>query len=330
MRLAINGTHLAGTLTELVHAAREVSSDGLSTLWLSQGFRLEALTTAAVVGREVGDLRLGTAVVPAFGRHPQVLAAQALTVQAALGDRFVLGVGLSHRTVVEDRWGYSYRRPLSYMREYLDALVPLLQGDSPEVYGEQVTSVGGLDVPATGAPGLLLAALGPRMLRLAGRATDGTIIGNAGPRAVAEHVVPVIEQAAADAGRPAPQVVANVPVCVTDDPDRVRTTLAERLTAYGRFPSFQRMLELEGAGGPEDVALVGSEAEVREGLRRFDEAGVTDLAAVEMPTTRSERERTRALLVQWSSTGTGPSEQGDPQVFAGEIGEENARHEEAS
>lgn len=305
LTVAINGTPLAaGGVPALVDGARCVAADGFEALWVSQGFGADALVSLAVVGREVPTLDLGTAVVPVFLRHPQALAAEVLTLQSALQGQLLLGLGLSHRPVVEECWGLRYDRPVAYLREYLSALVPLLNGEPSELRGEQLTCVTSLDVPAARAPSLLLAAMGPQMLRLAGAWADGTIVGNAGPRALSEHVVPRLQDAASKAGRSAPRVVVNAPVWVTDAPEEARARLRTALAAYGRFAAFRAMLDREGAAGPEDVALVGSEEAVAEQVRALQAAGATDLVAVEMAEGAEERARTRALLRSLAAAGT--------------------------
>ena len=297
MRIGINATGGVRTLDELVAAAAEAEAAGFDSFWIAQIFGLDALTALAVTGRSVDRIELGTAVVPTYPRHPMMLAGQALTTQSAVGDRLALGIGLSHQIVVESMWGYSYAKPLRHMREYLEALLPLLRGESVAVTGEDLTCIGSLDIPGPTAPPVIIAALGPKMLELAGSTGCGTITWCTGERTLLDHVVPSITRAAESAGQPAPRVVAGLPICVTDDPDAARSLIAEQLALYGELPSYRAMLDREGVAGPADVAIVGTEAEVAAALARLDDGGVTELSAVIAAPTPQDRQRTWDLLV---------------------------------
>lgn len=296
MRIGVFGGEPAG-IDEAVTAARAAADDGFSSFWVPQIFGLDALSVLTVVGREVTGITLGTAVVPTYPRHPAVLAQQAATVQVASGGRLWLGIGLSHRIVIEQMFGCSFDRPVRHMREYLDVLLALRDTGAADVSGETVSAHLALSGRRPAPYPVLLAALGPQMLRLAGRRADGTVTWMTGPRTLAGHTVPTIRAAAADAGRPAPRVVAALPVCVTDDPDDARQRAARVFAVYGQLPSYQAMLEREGADGPADVAIVGDEATVRAGIARVADAGVTDFAAVEFtPGDTRTRDLLRSLL----------------------------------
>jgi F420-dependent oxidoreductase-like protein len=262
---------------------------------VSQIFAWDALTLLAVAGREVPRIELGTAVVPTYPRHPSVLAGQALTTQAAIGGRLLLGIGLSHQVVVEGMWGYSYDKPARHMREYLDALLPMLRGESAAVDGKTLKAVGSVTVPGVGAPPVLLAALAPRMLHLAGTVADGTVTWMTGAQTLDSHIVPGITAAAKEAGRPAPRIVSSLPVCVTDDPPAARQKAAQVFAIYGQLPSYRAMLDKEGAEGPADVAIAGDEAVVTAEIGRLADAGVTDFAAAAFGS-KDERARTIDVL----------------------------------
>jgi 5,10-methylenetetrahydromethanopterin reductase len=296
MRVGIMVT-LSGSraLDEVLEIARAAADSGLASVWLSNVFGLDALTTIAAIGREVPRIELGTAVVPTYPRHPMALAQQALTTQLAAGGRLVLGIGPSHRVTVEGAWGYSFDRPLRHVREYLDVLEPLLRGQPVDADGETVHAHGQLNLPGAAEVPLLLAALGPRMLRLAGARTQGTITWLVGPRTLREHVAPRLAAAAAAAGRPAPRVVVGLPVGVTSDVPGLRERINQSLGRYGTLPSYRAMLDLEGAEAPGDVAVLGDEAAVRDQLGALAEAGATDFMASPVGS-RDERQRTQALL----------------------------------
>jgi len=250
---------------------------GIETAWASQIFALDALTTMAAAAREVPGIHFGTAVVPTYPRHPVMLAAQALTVQAASGGRLTLGIGLSHQMVIENVFGMSFDKPARHMREYLEILMPTLEGEQVTFAGEtlKASTFGPLQID-TPAPDVLVAALGTAMLGIAGRMATGTITWMTGPVTVEEHIIPTINAAAADAGRPVPQVGVGLPVCVTGDAAAARATAAEVFAMYGYLPSYRAMLDREGVEGPADVAIVGSAAEVADQVRHLAAMGVTD------------------------------------------------------
>jgi F420-dependent oxidoreductase-like protein len=308
MRIGVMVGEVLGavTLDELIGQVRTAADLGFGTAWSAQLFGWDALTTLAIAGREVPGIRLGTGVVPTYPRHPLALASQALTVQAATGNRLILGVGLSHQLVIEGLFGYSYARPARHMREYLTALAPLLRGESVSFQGETLKAVGTVTVPEATPPPLLVAALGPAMLRLTGEIADGTVTWMTGPSTIADHIVPTITAAAAAAGRPDPQIVAGLGVCVTDDPDGAHRRAAAQFSLYGQLPSYRAMLDREGADGPEDVALIGDEASITAQVGRLADAGTTELVGVPFGTAE-ERTRTLQLLGDLATSGVSPS-----------------------
>jgi 5,10-methylenetetrahydromethanopterin reductase len=271
------------------------ADDGFASVWMANIFGLDALTALAVAGRGVGDIEIGTAVVPTYPRHAAVLAQQALTADLALGGHLALGIGLSHKIVIEDMYGYSFDAPAAHMSEYLSILLPLLAGDQAAYVGKTMRASIGLSAPRTRQVPVLLAALGPQMLRLAGQHTDGTILWMTGPATVRDYIVPTITAAAEATGRPAPRVVCILPVCVTDDPDGARARAAQVFEIYGQLPSYRAMLDREGATGPADVAIVGDEDTVAGQITVLADYGVTDFVAGEFAS-GDERQRTRSLL----------------------------------
>jgi 5,10-methylenetetrahydromethanopterin reductase len=298
MRIGIFDGDTAGrTVDDVIAEVRAANDEGFATFWLPQIFSLDALTALAVAGREVPRIELGTAVVPTFPRHAMTLAQQALTVQAITGNRLALGIGLSHQVVVEGMWGLSFDKPLRHMREYLEIVSSLVRTGSVSFDGETMHAHGAVQVTGAEPVPILLAALGPKMLELAGREAAGTITWMTGAATLASHVTPTITKAAADAGRPAPRIAAGLPVCVTDDPGAARERAASVFQIYGTLPSYRAMLDREGAAGPADVAIVGDEAAVGAQLDRVAAAGATDLVAVEFASRKSpDRARTRAFL----------------------------------
>jgi 5,10-methylenetetrahydromethanopterin reductase len=278
MRIGIGGG--GGTIDAAVESVRQAKEAGYASAWFSNIFGLDGMTACAVAGREVADITLGTFVVPTYSRHPLYMAQQAMTTQAATGGRFILGIGLSHQIVIEGILGLSFDKPARHMREYLEVLMPLLEQGTVEHAGELFrvnNTFGPIERMGTTPPRVVVAALGPVMLKLAGRLTDGTATWMTGPNTIADHIAPTIRAAAAEVGRPEPMVIAGVPVSVTDDPDAARVDADSVFAIYGTLPSYRAMLDREGAAGPGDVALVGDEVTVRHGIERYAAAGVTDL-----------------------------------------------------
>lgn len=283
-------------IDSLVASAQRAHDDGFASWWTPQIFGWEALSILAIVGREVPGIALGTAVVPTYPRHPITMAQLALTAQAASGGRVSLGIGLSHQIVIENMFGMSFDAPARHMEEYLDALLPLLSEHTVAATGTTVSASVGLNLPDLAAPPVLVAALGPRMLRIAGERAAGTVTWMTGPRTLGEHIVPSITAAADAAGRPAPRVVAALPVVVTDDVDGARARCGQAFEMYGYLPSYRAMLDREGAEGPADVAIVGDEETVAAQIRSMADVGVTEFVAVEAGRAGVEADRTRALL----------------------------------
>jgi 5,10-methylenetetrahydromethanopterin reductase len=267
------------TVGDAVDQVRRAADDGFASAWLSNIFGTDAITTAAVAGSQVDGIELGTFVVPTFPRHPHAMAQQAMTAHDACGGRFTLGIGLSHQVVIESMLGLSFERPAEHLREYLSVLLPLLRSGSVAFAGRRFTVNAPLERPRDDGPGVLVAALGPVMLRLAGTLADGTATWMTGQRTIADHIVPSITAAAETAGRPAPRVVTGLPVCVTADPEAARERASRQFAIYGDLPSYRAMLDREGAEGPGDVAVVGDEDTVGAAIGGLADDGVTDFNA---------------------------------------------------
>ena len=267
------------SVDEVVAQVRAAADDGFPSAWAANIFGVDAVTALAIAGRSVPDIHVGTAVVPTYPRHPHALAQQAITAWDATGGRFTLGIGLSHQIVIETMFGMSFDRPAAHMREYLSVLLPLLREGNVSFQGEQYRVNAPLErLGAPGGPPVLLAAMAPVMLRLAGEVADGTLLWMTGAKTVAEHVAPRITKAATEAGRPAPQIVASLPVAVTNDVDATKELAATTFAIYGGLPSYRAMLDKEGAEGPQDVAFIGDEATVAAGVKSMGDAGVTEFS----------------------------------------------------
>lgn len=288
-----------GDLDGQLRSIIEYEQEGFGGVWMGQIHQTDVLTALAVAGKQTTRVDLGTSVVPVYTRHPVTMAQQALTVQAAAGGRFTLGLGLSHKPVVEGAWGLSYERPAAYMREYLSVLLPLLREGQATFRGEFFRVTQPVRIPVPHPPGVLLAALAPAMLRLAGEMADGTITWMVGMKTLESHVLPRIAKAAEEAGRPRPRIVVGMPIAVWDDVPEAREKAARSLQVYGSLPNYRRMLDIEGAAGPADIAIVGNEKQVEEHLRSLAAAGADDFLAGMFTVgddPKASLARTRALL----------------------------------
>ncbi len=296
---AING----GTIDDIVNEARAAKDAGAHTFWSSQIFGHDALTALAIVGREVPGIELGTAVVPTYPRHPWVMAQQALSTVAAINSRgdggLCLGIGLSHQVVVESMWGLSYAKPVRHLREYLSVLMPLLEGKPVKFEGEEFRVQGALAALGSSRPSVVVAALGPQMLRITGTMADGTSTWCVGPKTLRDLTIPTLRQAAADAGRPDPRVVCALPIAVTDDVDAARKRAAQVFAVYDSLPSYKTMMNREGVDGPGGLAIVGTEAEVRDQVAELAAIGVTDFNAGVFTSDPEEVARTQSVLSEW-------------------------------
>lgn len=288
------------SVDEVVTATEKAAAAGFTTGWIANIFGIDAITACAIAGRAVPGITLGTAVTPTFPRHPHALAQQAMTAWDATGGRFTLGIGLSHQVVIETMFGLSYEKPAIHMREYLSVLLPLLRDGMVSFGGDQYRVNAPLERSGpAGGPPVLLAAMAPVMLRLAGEVADGTSLWMTGARTIGDHVAPRINQAAEAAGKPAPTILCSLPIAVTNDVDAARAAAASTFAVYGGLPSYRAMLDREGAAGPEDVAIVGDEATVTAGIQALADAGVTEFSAAlfgDGDTMRRTSELLRGLL----------------------------------
>lgn len=292
-----------GGIEGIVRQVQALEAKGLATFWLPNIFGLDAITTLALAGRETSTIELGTAVVPTYPRHPVAMAQQALTAGAAAQGRFTLGLGLSHKIVIEDLMGMSYAAPIRHMREYLTVLGELLAGRPAKFEGREYRVNLGLQVPGAKPVPVLVAALGEQMLRLCGRLADGTILWMTGPRTIETHVAPTLFAAAKEAGRPQPRIVANLPIALTAKPAAAREWVGRSFAIYGSLPSYRAMLDREGAAGPADVALAGDEKALDAALGRLRDLGVSDFAGAIAAVDGETAERTLAYLASRSEAG---------------------------
>jgi 5,10-methylenetetrahydromethanopterin reductase len=297
----LSGAGTESPIDACVENLAKLRDEGFRRVWISQlPYEPDLLTILAVALREVDTIEVGSGVVPIQNQHPMKLAQQALALSLVSGGRFLLGLGMTHQAVTEGMWGIPWDKPVRRLNEFLDGLLPLLAGEPADAPGETVTTRGALMIPGAARPDVYLAALGPQLLKIAGRRTAGTVTWMTGPKTLADHVGPTLRQAAVDAGRDetAVRVVACLPVSVTDDVDGARKQAAEQFKMYGVLPSYRAMLDREGYARPEDAAIIGDEATVTERLAELRAAGVDEYVAATFDPSPEARARSRAVLRQ--------------------------------
>lgn len=294
--ISVAGEGSNGGLESVLAELKRIDEAGFPFISMPNIFGVDAITAIALAGGQTRNLEMATGVVPTPPRHPAALAQQALTTQEACGGRFTLGIGLSHKIVIEDMFGLSYAQPAKQMREYLEVLMPLLEGKPAAFQGDLYRVNAGLQVPGGVPVPVLIAALGPRMLEVAGQLAHGTSTWMTGLATLGDHIVPTIGAAAAAAGRPQPRVLASIPVALTEDVDAASEACNKAFAIYPTLPSYKAMLDREGVAQPSEIALLGDESVIRKGIDRFRDAGVTDFAASIFPAGPGSVERTQALL----------------------------------
>jgi F420-dependent oxidoreductase-like protein len=294
VRIGLSGG--GASITRMIEQAQQAERDGFSSLWYPSAMGGDPLIPIAIAGWETSSIELGTAVLQTYPCHPLLMANRAASVAFAMGrPGFTLGVGPSHVPVIEGMYGLASDRPGEHTEEYVAVLMSVLRDGHADRSGELLSAHGRRAVQLDAPVPVLLAALAPRLLRIAGSMADGTVTWMANARAVGDHIVPRI-RAAAD-GRE-PRVVVGLPVAVHDDADEARAEAATQFAMYGGLPNYRRVLDIGGAAGPADAVIVGDEGSVERQVRALFDAGATDLWAAPFPVgdRGASRARTRALL----------------------------------
>ena len=299
MRIGLSGG--ASSVDKMIEQAVRAEADGYTSLWYASATSGDPLVAMALAGRATTRIELGTSVLQTYTAHPFLMANRAASVVAAMGrPGLTLGIGPSHQPVIEDVLGLDFSHPGRHTEEYVSVLAPMLRGEEVAFTGEdfRVHSFG-RGTPPPYPVSLMVSALAPRLLRVAGTHTDGTILWMANAKAISAHVAPRLRSAAEAAGRPAPRIVAGLPVAVVDDEAAGRDAAARQFAMYGTLVNYRRILDIGGAGGPADAAVVGDEASVTAQVEALFEAGATDVWAAPFPVgddRSASRRRTRELL----------------------------------
>jgi len=299
MRIGLTGG--GATVEKVVRQAQQAEADGFTSVWYASAVTGDPLVAIALAGRETASIELGTAVLQTYPCHPLLQANRVASVVDAMGrPGFTLGIGPSHEPLIRGVFGLSYDHPGRNTEEYLRILTGVLAGATVDFDGEDWTAhtAGRGAAPAHPVP-VLLSAMGPRLLRVAGELADGTVLWMAPAAAIERHIAPKVNAAAAATGRPAPRIVAGLPVAVHDDEAEARVAAAASSAVYAGMANYQRILEIGDAATPADAAIVGNETAVRAQLQSLIDAGATDIWAAVFPVGDdriASRRRTTDLL----------------------------------
>jgi F420-dependent oxidoreductase-like protein len=283
MRIGLTG---GGTsVDKAVEQAKQAEADGFTSLWYASLVTGDPLVAIAIAGRETSTIELGTAVLQTYPCHPLLQANRAASVVDAMGrPGFTLGIGPSHEPLIRDVFGLSYDHPGRSTEEYVRILAGALRGEVVDFDGSDWSAhTAGRMAPVLQPVPVLVSALGPRLLRVAGELADGTVLWMAPPRAIESHIAPQVHAAASAARRPAPRIVAGLPVAVHDDEAEARSAAAASSAMYAGMANYQRILDIGGATSPADAAIVGNERSVRAQLQTLLDAGATDIWAAVFP-----------------------------------------------
>ena len=299
VRWGLAGGIALASIAEVREVAKYADAAGFDSLWISHSNAVDPVVALACTAEETANLaEVGTSVVPLYGRHPIGLAQLARTAQSALSGRFTLGIGAASRQAVATSMGLPWDRPLAFTRDFINGLQPLLAGEQADVNGTEITTHGQLNIIAADTP-ILLAALGPKMLRLAGERVQGTTVGQCGPHTIASYVAPAIRAAADAVGHPDPRIMALIRICVTEDVAGAYALAGETAARYRMVPSYAAVQDREGPQDPAELHLIGTWERVLEGLDAYARAGVTDFRLEIAAHNDEARATTRAALANY-------------------------------
>ena len=298
--LFIGSIGSAGTLEGQINQIIRAENDGFDSFWAAHIMDLDIMTMMGLAAQRTNRIKMGTAVTPTFLRHPIAMAQQAITVQASSHGRFTLGMGVSHKPVVENRFGLEFKKPAKHMREYLTIVNSLSTYGEVDQQGELHTAVTKFTSKEKPVLSIVIAALGNLMLKNAGELADGTITWMTGPETIRTHIAPKITQSAHDTGKASPRIIAGLPLCVTDNKGNGFQEASRHFGRYGELPSYRSMINRENAESPAELAVIGNEQEIEEKLRQYAASGTTEIAAQIFPETPGNKDsilRSREALI---------------------------------
>jgi F420-dependent oxidoreductase-like protein len=265
------------TLADSVPRAKIAEKLGYESIWTTQlPTAREASLVLAAYSVATDRIKLGTGVLPIYTRHPTAMVQMAATLDEMSGGRFILGIGVSHKVTVETMWGLQLQSPVDAMREYLTIVRTSLRDGACSFEGRFFSANWAYLAPHRPNLPVMISALNPRMLELAGELADGVVLYMCAPSFIDEHVIPAVRAGREKAGKSMEgfEVVAAVDACVTSDRDAAHEVYQNTLDRYSALPYYRRAMEASDFKADE-LAAIGDEQRVRDAVRRFLEAGVT-------------------------------------------------------
>ena len=277
------------TLDESVARAKAAERLGFESVWTTQmpDARDAALVLAAYAG-QTQHVKLGTGVLPIYTRHPTAMAQMAASLDELSGGRFILGLGISHKVTVEGMWGLRLENPVDAMREYLTIVRSTLRDGGCGFEGRYFTGRVAYSGPRRADLPIMISALNPRMLELAGEIADGIVLYMCTPAYVREHIVPAVRAGREKVGKTLAgfEIVAAVPVSLTSDRSRAHDVFRKTVARYAALPYYRKMMDASGLKEEleqdrvdehvlDQLAGVGDVDRVRGAVARYRESGVT-------------------------------------------------------
>ena len=265
------------TLDESVRRAQAAERLGYESVWTRQlpGERDAALVLAAYA-MHTERIKLGTGVLPVYTRHPSAMAQMAATLDELSGGRFILGIGVSHKVTVEGMWGLHLEHPVDAMREYVTIVRSIVRDGQVAFEGRHFTARVAYSGPRRADMPLMISAVNPRMLELAGEVADGVVLYMCGPEYINDEVLPALRRGREKAGKSMAgfEVVAGIDACVTSDRTAALGVYQKTLDRYASLPYYRRAMEA-GHFDADNLAAIGDATQVRDAIARYREAGVT-------------------------------------------------------
>ncbi len=304
---------------EIVANIQNLERRGIAASWLHSGIGMDPITVYAAVAGRTERIKMGTAIVQTWPRHPVAIVQQTRALAELAPGRFRLGVGPSAPQRMEPKFGVEWKAPLGHLREYVSIVKTLLEQGQVEFEGQWYRANARLLAPVPGVP-VMISALRTASFELAGEVADGAITWVCPGLYLRDVAVPAILRGATKAGRETPPLIAHAPVCVHDDADEVREATRQQLDPYPRLPFYAQMFadagfpEVQGNrawsnAAIEAVVLSGDEKRVAGRLRELFTWGASEVMATVLPAGAdpdASRQRTLGLLSELSSGTGGP------------------------
>lgn len=277
------------SLEESIGRAQTAERLGYESVWTAQlpDARDAALVLAAYAAN-TQRVKLGTAVLPIYTRHPTAMAQMAATLDEMSGGRFVLGIGISHKVTVEGMWGLKLESPVDAMREYLTIVRTSIHDGRCAFDGRYFTARWGYSGPRRQDLPIMISALNPRMLELAGELADGVVLYMCSPRYIHDRIIPAVTAGRERAGKSMDgfEIVAGIDSCLTTDRAAALEVYRGVVQRYSSLPYYRKMMDASGfkdelesgqitEGMIDELAAIGDETHVRDAIRRYRDAGVT-------------------------------------------------------